>query len=144
MCKLVPRNGRSADRIRRLCTGNHLPGKRSIANPDKHTLKEAQDWSDRIYHISQAIYGGGQPSGEAHARLKEALYQRGIFSNALMRKPVLPLNQEEKDWVSLGLERSQLPKVDMNNTNKEGSEKEVALWKTRQQKYLGQMLNGFH
>ena len=23
------------------------------------------------------------------------------------------LNQEEKDWVSLGLERSQLPKVDM-------------------------------
>ena len=84
-----------------------------FANPDKHTLKEAQDWSDRIYHISQAIYGGGQPSGEAHARLKEALYQRGIFSNALMRKPVLPLNQEEKDWVSLGLERSQLPKVDM-------------------------------
>lgn len=30
-----------------------------------------------------------------------------------MRKPVLPLNQEEKAWVSLGLERSQLPKVDM-------------------------------
>ena len=45
--------------------------------------------------------------------LKEALYQRGIFSNALMRKPVLPLNQEEKDWVALGLERSRLPKVDM-------------------------------
>ena len=58
-------------------------------------------------------HGGGQPSGEAHARLKEALYQRGIFSNALMRKPVLPLNQEEKDWVALGLKRSQLPAVDM-------------------------------
>ena len=82
-------------------------------NPDKHTLKEAQDWSNRIYHISQAIYGGGQPSGEAHARLKEALKQRGIFTSALMRKPVLPLNQEEKDWVALGLERSQLPAVDM-------------------------------
>ena len=89
------------------------PAREVFANPDKHTLKEAQDWSDRIYHISQAIYGGGQPSGEAHARLKEALYQRGIFSNALMRKPVLPLNQEEKDWVALGLERSQLPAVDM-------------------------------
>ena len=47
------------------------------------------------------------------ARLKEALKQRGIFSSALMRKPVLPLNQEEKDWVALGLERSQLPEVDM-------------------------------
>ncbi|MCI6858639.1 MAG: dihydrodipicolinate synthase family protein [Eubacterium sp.] len=90
------------------------PAREVFANPDKHTLKEAQDWSDRIYHISQAIYGGGQPSGEAHARLKEALYQRGIFSNALMRKPVLPLNQEEKDWVALGLERSKLPKVDMS------------------------------
>ena len=89
------------------------PAREVFANPDKHTLKEAQDWSDRIYHISQAIYGGGQPSGEAHARLKEALKQRGIFSSALMRKPVLPLNQEEKDWVALGLERSQLPEVDM-------------------------------
>jgi len=39
---------------------------------------------------------------------------RGIFSNALMRKPVLPLNDEEKAWVALGLEKSNLPKVDMN------------------------------
>ena len=84
-----------------------------LKKPAKHTLKEAQDWSNRIYPISQAIYGGGQPSGEAHARLKEALKQRGIFTSALMRKPVLPLNQEEKDWVALGLERSQLPAVDM-------------------------------
>ena len=87
-------------------------------NPDKHTLKEAQDWSNRIYHISQAIYGGGQPSGEAHARLKEALYQRGVFSNAIMRKPVLPLDDEEKAWVALGLEKSELGKVDMNKFKK--------------------------
>lgn len=89
------------------------PAREVFANPDKHTLKEAQDWSDRIFHISQAIYGGGQPSGEAHARLKEALVQRGIFSSGLMRKPVLPLNQEEKDWIALGLKNSELPKVDM-------------------------------
>ena len=31
------------------------PAREVFANPDKHTLKEAQDWSDRIYHISQAI-----------------------------------------------------------------------------------------
>lgn len=83
-------------------------------NPADHTLQEAMEWSNRIYHISQAIYGGGQPSGEAHARLKEALVQRGIFSSGLMRKPVLPLNQEEKDWIALGLERSNLPEVDMS------------------------------
>ena len=35
------------------------PAREVFANPEKHTLKEAQDWSDRIYHISQAIYGGG-------------------------------------------------------------------------------------
>ena len=45
--------------------------------------------------------------------MPQGLKQRGIFTSALMRKPVLPLNQEEKDWVALGLERSQLPAVDM-------------------------------
>ena len=90
------------------------PAREVFANPDKHTLKQAQDRSDRIYHISQAIYGGGQPSGEAHARLKETLYQRGIFKNAIMRKPVLPLDQEEKDWVAEGIKKSGLGKVDMS------------------------------
>nr|WP_314931369.1 dihydrodipicolinate synthase family protein [Shuttleworthia satelles] len=83
-------------------------------NPDKHSLKEAQEASNRIYPISQAIYGGGQPSGEAHARLKEALKQRGIFKSALMRKPVLPLDQGQKDWVEKGLRLSGLGKVDIN------------------------------
>jgi 4-hydroxy-tetrahydrodipicolinate synthase len=35
-----------------------------------------------------------------------------------MRRPVLPLNQEEKDWIALGLERSQLPEVDMEQFKK--------------------------
>lgn len=87
-------------------------------NPEKHTLKEAQDASDKIYPISQAIYGGGQPSGEAHARLKEALVQRGIFKSGLMRKPVLPLNQEEKDWIAEGLKKSGVKKVDMTEYKK--------------------------
>ncbi|MGX7235348.1 dihydrodipicolinate synthase family protein [Enterococcus italicus] len=78
------------------------------ANAPINTLREH---SDRIYHISQAIYGGGQPSGEAHARLKEALVQRGIFENALMRKPVLPLGEDEKAWVKQGLEKSGSGKV---------------------------------
>ena len=67
-----------------------------------------------VHNVAQAIYGGGQPSGEAHARLKEALVQRGVFTNGLMRKPVLPLNQEEKDWISQGLKNSKMEKVDMS------------------------------
>ena len=31
-----------------------------------------------------------------------------------MRKPVLPLNQEEKDWISQGLKNSKMEKVDMS------------------------------
>lgn len=80
---------------------------------DDAPLKRLREHSDRIYHISQAIYGGGQPSGEAHARLKEALYQRGIFHNALMRKPVLPLDEEEKQWVAQGLAESKAGKVEL-------------------------------
>jgi 4-hydroxy-tetrahydrodipicolinate synthase len=30
-----------------------------------------------------------------------------------MRKPVLPLDQEEKDWVAEGIKKSGLGKVDM-------------------------------
>lgn len=62
-----------------------------------------KEFDDKIFPISKAIYGGGQPSGEAHARMKEALYQRGIFSSPLMRRPVLPLTAEEKAQVTEGL-----------------------------------------
>ncbi|MFD1485063.1 dihydrodipicolinate synthase family protein [Lacticaseibacillus baoqingensis] len=80
------------------------------ANAPIDTLREH---ADKIYYISQAIYGGGQPSGEAHARLKEALVQRGIFDNGLMRKPVLPLDQSQKDWIKAGLEKSGVGKVQL-------------------------------
>ena len=76
-------------------------------------FKQIRYYDDRIYPISQAIYGGGQPSGEAHARMKEALVQRGIFTSALMKLPVLPLGQEEKDWVAKGVEECGCGRVDL-------------------------------
>ena len=69
-------------------------------------FKKIRHYDDLIFPISKAIYGGGQPSGEAHARMKEALVQRGVFTSALMRKPVLPLSQEEKDGITQGLKKS--------------------------------------
>lgn len=69
-------------------------------------FQKIRQYDDLIFPISKAIYGGGQPSGEAHARMKEALVQRGVFTSALMRKPVLPLDQEEKDWITQGLKDS--------------------------------------
>jgi len=76
-------------------------------------FKAIRKYDDLIYPISQAIYGGGQPSGEAHARMKEALVQRRIFTSALMRRPVLPLSLEEKDWIRQGLKKSQAGTVNL-------------------------------
>jgi len=72
-----------------------------------------REYDDRIFPISKAIYGGGQPSGEAHARMKEALYQRGIFTSPLMRRPVLPLSDEEKAIVAEGVRGSGCQRVQL-------------------------------
>jgi len=55
---------------------------------------------DQIFPITEAVYGIGEPSGDAHARMKELLRIRGIFSSSLMRLPVLPLTEKEKKKVS--------------------------------------------
>jgi hypothetical protein len=41
------------------------------------------------------------------------LVQRGIFTSALMKLPVLPLGQEEKDWVAKGVEECGCGRVDL-------------------------------
>lgn len=68
------------------------------------------EYYDRIEPISQGIYGSGQPSGEAHARLKEALVQRGVFSSSLMKLPMVLINDKERQGVKEGLKESGLGK----------------------------------
>jgi 4-hydroxy-tetrahydrodipicolinate synthase len=62
----------------------------------------------KIFPLAQAVYQIGQPSGEAHARLKEALRQRGIFSSARMRPPVMPISDREKKNVAAALKTAGL------------------------------------
>ncbi len=62
----------------------------------------------KIFPLTQAVYQIGQPSGEAHARLKEALRQRGIFSSSLMRPPVMPISSDEKKAITLALKEAGL------------------------------------
>ena len=45
----------------------------------------------------------GEPSGDAHARLKEALVQRGLFNAARMRPPVPELSASEKNKIAEAL-----------------------------------------
>ena len=78
------------------------------------TCQELHDIDDKIFPVERAIYRGGQPSGEAHARLKQVLVDRGVFDNAHMRKPVLPLTDESKKTIAEGVAASGLDKVDMS------------------------------
>lgn len=64
---------------------------------------KTRELQEQIFPMAEAIYGIGQPSGDAHARMKEALKQRGLFSSALMRPPILPLQQEEINKVSAAI-----------------------------------------
>lgn len=76
-------------------------------------LRAAKKVNEKLFPASSAIYGIGQPSGEAHARMKEFLVQRKVFSLPLMRPPLIPLNQEEKDKVTKALADSGVPKVNL-------------------------------
>ncbi|MEF3308074.1 dihydrodipicolinate synthase family protein [Paenibacillus sp. GYB004] len=60
---------------------------------------------DRLYELKQAVYKMGEPSSTAHARMKEAMFQRGLISSALTRPPVLPFTQQEKDEIRAGLQK---------------------------------------
>ena len=71
-------------------------------------FKKTLQLQEKIFPMAEAIYNIGQPSGEAHARMKESIYQRGIFSSPLMREPVLPLNEEEKRKVTMALKNAGL------------------------------------
>ena len=79
----------------------------------KEDLKEAKKVNEKLSAASSAIYGVGQPSAEAHARMKEFLVQRKVFKLPLMRPPVVPLNQEEKDRVSKALADSGVSLVNL-------------------------------
>lgn len=70
----------------------------------------ALEIEQKVSAMSEAIYGVGQPSGEAHARMKYAIYRRGIFSSPKMKEPVLPIHDKEKKQIEAALEKAGLLK----------------------------------
>jgi 4-hydroxy-tetrahydrodipicolinate synthase len=79
---------------------------KAVKDNDFPRTRELQE---QIFPMAEAIYGIGEPSGDAHARMKEALKQRGVFSSALMRPPLLPLTEEEKAKVSAAIRNLKQP-----------------------------------
>lgn len=74
-------------------------------------LTRAREINDLIWPIKEAVYGTGEPSGDAHARMKEGMALRGLFKRALARPPVLPPSAEEIAQMKAALVRSRVPAV---------------------------------
>jgi 4-hydroxy-tetrahydrodipicolinate synthase len=63
--------------------------------------------------VKEAVYGSGEPSGDAHARMKEGMALRGLFRSALVRPPVLPPSPEEVAAMAAALEASGVARVEL-------------------------------
>jgi len=77
-------------------------------------LARARAINDRIWPIKEAVYGAGEPSGDAHARMKVGMAMRGIFTSALVRPPVLPPSAEEVAAMRAALAAGRVPAVDLS------------------------------
>ena len=53
-------------------------------------LKQAQALQAVITPLKDAVYGGGEPTGEAHARMKGGMWLAGVLENATVRPPTEP------------------------------------------------------
>ncbi len=72
-------------------------------------LRRARAINDRIWPIKEAVYGAGEPSGDAHARMKNGMAIRGIFRSALSRPPVLPPTAAEVAALAAALAAGHVP-----------------------------------
>jgi 4-hydroxy-tetrahydrodipicolinate synthase len=72
-----------------------------------------RDCERRMAIVCDALYGIADISGEAHARSKELLHQRGGIPSGLARRPVLPLSQEEIDQIHQAMLEAKLPKIEL-------------------------------
>ncbi len=57
-------------------------------------LTEARRLTDHIYVLKQAVYRMGEPSADAHQRMKMAMHLLGRISTSRARPPLSPLSEE--------------------------------------------------
>jgi 4-hydroxy-tetrahydrodipicolinate synthase len=50
-------------------------------------LKKAMDLQYRINPLKDVVYGGGEPTGDAHARMKMAMYLAGRLKSPIVQPP---------------------------------------------------------
>lgn len=60
-------------------------------------LKKAMEIQAVITPLKDAVYGGGEPTGEAHARMKGGMYLAGVIDDATVRPPTEAPNEKEME-----------------------------------------------
>lgn len=66
-------------------------------------LEQANMLQDKVRPLSQIVYRFGEPSSDAHQRMKCAMTLMGKFPSMRMRRPIRPLPQGEIDRIAAEL-----------------------------------------
>jgi 4-hydroxy-tetrahydrodipicolinate synthase len=73
-------------------------------------LKRAMKIQDRITPLKDAVYGGGEPTGEAHARMKAGMYLAGLLDRPTVRPPTEAPSDAEMAALGKALDNAGLGK----------------------------------
>jgi 4-hydroxy-tetrahydrodipicolinate synthase len=71
-------------------------------------LKKAMAVQALITPLKDAVYGGGEPTGEAHARMKAGMYLAGVIDSPTVRPPTEAPNDQEMQALRAALDNAGL------------------------------------
>ena len=73
-------------------------------------LKKAVAVQALITPLKDAVYGGGEPTGEAHARMKGGMFLAGVLANATVRPPTEAPDAQEMQALRAAVAQAGLSK----------------------------------
>jgi len=79
-----------------------------VAVVQKGDLIRAQELHRVLFELKEAVYGGGEPSADAHARMKTAMKLTGRLSSDLMRPPTTSPGEAARERIRTALVRAGL------------------------------------
>jgi 4-hydroxy-tetrahydrodipicolinate synthase len=74
-------------------------------------LNKAIHIQSLITPLKDAVYGGGEPTGEAHARMKAGMFLAGVLSDPTVRPPTEAPNANEMEVLGEAVKHAGLNKV---------------------------------
>jgi len=75
-------------------------------------LTRAMAIQARIDPLKDAVYGSGEPTGEAHANMKAAMVAAGIFRSGTMRPPTVMPSREELRQIEAAVAAARLERAE--------------------------------